>query len=169
MTPRSIGLTGVAFALVLDRATKAAILATASDNPAWIVNVTPFFDLVLLRNDGVSFGLLSGNVAWWGLSLAALVIVAFLLRWLWREASSLNTVGLGLIIGGALGNVMDRFWHGAVTDFLDFHMSGWHWPAFNLADTAIFCGVTILIIGPLAGHAGTPSASLLPSARRSQD
>ena len=68
-----------------------------------------------------------------------------MLYWLWNEADKLTAVGLGLIIGGAVGNAMDRFHYGAVADFFDFHISGHHWPAFNLADSFIFIGVAFLL------------------------
>ncbi len=152
MTPRSIGVAGVAFALILDQVTKAVVLSIGSANPAWLVSVTPFFNIVLVRNDGISFGLLGSNVPWWVLSLVAIAVVAFLLRWLWGEASSFTAAGLGLIVGGALGNVVDRFWYGAVTDFLDFYAHDWHWPAFNFADIAICCGVAVLMVRQLTDH-----------------
>lgn len=145
MTPRVIGVAWGSASLFLDQASKAMALATGSADPIWAIQVAPFFNLVLVRNDGVSFGLLGGHVPWWALSLFALVVIACLLRWLWRETSRGTSTGLGLIIGGAVGNVLDRYRHGAVTDFLDFHAFGWHWPAFNLADVAIFSGVACIL------------------------
>jgi signal peptidase II len=147
VTPRIIGLVLGVVALLLDQISKTVALAAGSADPTWAVPVAPFFNLVLVRNDGVSFGLLGGHVPWWVLSLFALLVIAYLLWWLWRETSSVTSAGLGLIIGGAVGNVLDRYRHGAVTDFLDFHAFGWHWPAFNLADVAIFSGVACLLWG----------------------
>jgi signal peptidase II len=83
----------------------------------------------------------------WALVALTLAIVAVLAVWLARTAQAGLAAALGAVIGGALGNVMDRLIHGAVADFLDFHAFGWHWPAFNLADAAIVCGIGWLILG----------------------
>ena len=88
--------------------------------------------------------MLGGIVPWWGLIALAGVIVAWLLIWLWRAPDRLTAAALGLIIGGALGNVLDRLRYQAVPDFLDFHYRTYHWPSFNLADVAIFCGAALL-------------------------
>lgn len=146
MRTRVSGLTAAAAVFALDQVTKSAVLTASDGVSGWGVEVLPFFSLVMVRNTGVSFGLLSGGIAaWWVLSAVALVVTAFLFRWLWREPSLLVATGLGLIVGGALGNVVDRWRHGAVTDFLDFHAAGWHWPAFNLADVGIVVGVAAII------------------------
>ena len=103
------------------------------------LEVTPFFDLVLVWNQGVSFGLLNGaggSSPWWLIGLAG-AIAALLIAWLWRETRALPQAALWLVLGGALGNVTDRLRFGAVVDFLDFHLGGLHWPAFNVADSAI--------------------------------
>lgn len=141
---RFLGLATIAIAVALDQLTKA--LALASNLAHDPITATPFFNLVLVHNRGMTFGALAGTgTPWWVLSAIAMAIVAVLLRWLWQETSRIASVALGLIIGGAIGNVLDRWRHGAVTDFLDFHVEQWHWPAFNLADVAIFCGVAMLI------------------------
>lgn len=146
MLPRVFGLTAATTAFALDQVTKSAVLAASHGASGWIVEIFLFLNLVMVRNTGVSFGLLSGGIAaWWALSAIALVVTAFLFRWLWGEPSLLVTTGLGLIIGGALGNVVDRWRHGAVIDFLDFHAAGWHWPAFNLADVSIVVGIATII------------------------
>lgn len=146
MRTRVSGLAAAVAVFALDQVTKSAVLTASDGVSGWAVEVLPFFNLVTVRNTGVSFGLLSGGIAaWWVLSAVALVVTAFLCRWLWRERSLLVATGLGLIIGGALGNVVDRWRHGAVTDFLDFHAAGWHWPAFNLADVGIVVGVGAII------------------------
>lgn len=111
--------------------------------------VTPFFNLVLLRNPGVSFGLFQSTFIQsgpWLPSALALGIVAGLSVWLLRTRRCLDAVALGSIIGGALGNVVDRIVRGAVTDFLDFHLAGYHWPAFNMADVAVVTGASLLVL-----------------------
>ncbi|GAB4241539.1 MAG: signal peptidase II [Methyloligellaceae bacterium] len=142
---RRFGVACAAIALALDQASKALALA-ATPRLAGGVEILPVFDLVLVRNSGVSFGLL-GSVPWPALAFIGLIIVAILAAWLWRVQTRLLAGALGLVIGGALGNVLDRARSGAVTDFLDFHLAGYHWPAFNLADIAVVAGTGLLLLG----------------------
>jgi signal peptidase II len=109
--------------------------------------VTAFFDLVLTCNRGMSFGLFNTGQ---GLSvplfsLAAAAIVVILLFWLSRVQSEMLSSAIGMIIGGAVGNVIDRLRFGGVIDFLYFHLGSWYWPAFNVADSAICIGVFIML------------------------
>tara|TARA_R100001129_G_scaffold169519_1_gene138381 strand:- start:3188 stop:3682 length:495 start_codon:yes stop_codon:yes gene_type:complete len=137
-----IGLSAGGIALGFDQTTKAVATANAETLTGG-VSVFPGFNLVFLRNDGVSFGMLSGSVP--GLLVVlALAICCWLMAILLQTRNRIEAAGCGLIIGGALGNVLDRLRQGAVTDFLDFYAGAWHWPAFNLADTFIFCGVAAL-------------------------
>ncbi|MBB6182464.1 signal peptidase II [Pseudorhizobium flavum] len=140
---RGVGIGCALAAFSLDQGTKALALGTPA--LAHGVEVIPVLNLVLVRNHGVSFGMLGGVVPWWGLILLSLAIVAALVVWLWRSETRQASVALGLVIGGALGNVIDRARFQAVTDFLDFHLAGYHWPAFNLADVAVVCGVALLM------------------------
>lgn len=142
-----IGLLISLLALVLDQASKLIMIEILS-SPSRIIPVTPFFNLVLGFNRGVSFGFLGGLGSWGPvvLSSLAIVIVGFLFIWLWKAERALDGAAISLIIGGALGNVLDRVRVGAVTDFLDFFVGPYHWPAFNLADTGIFIGAGILIV-----------------------
>ena len=117
-------------------------------NPPQVIPVFPFFNLVLGFNRGVTFGLLSdlGN---WGplvLSALALAIITFLVVWLHRARNLSETSGLAMVIGGAFGNLVDRLQDGAVTDYLDFYIGQYHWPAFNIADSLIIIGFASLII-----------------------
>jgi signal peptidase II len=119
--------------------------------------VTAFFDLVLTCNRGMSFGLFNSGQ---GLSvplfsLAAVAIVAVLVWWLSRVNSEILASAIGLIVGGAIGNVIDRLRFGGVIDFLYFHLGSWYWPAFNLADSAICIGVIVMLFeGLLARRQG---------------
>lgn len=113
--------------------------------------VAPFFAVVRAWNTGVSFSMFNnfGIKGVYILSGVALIIVALLLKWLKSEKSRLVQVALGFIIGGALGNVIDRIHLGAVFDFLDFYVGDHHWPAFNMADSFICIGAALIIIHSL--------------------
>jgi signal peptidase II len=110
------------------------------------IKLTEFFSLVYVNNNGISFGMFSETenareiFAFLQGSIATILIV-----WLWRIKVKHLAIAVGLIIGGAFGNVIDRIQNGGVTDFLDFHIASYHWPAFNLADSAIFIGVAIVL------------------------
>jgi signal peptidase II len=140
------GLGTALIVLVLDQILKLAVLDLL-DGGARAIVVTPFFNLVLVWNRGVSFGMLQslGAALPWVLAAIALAVVVGLVVWLSRTGQRPVAFGLGLVIGGALGNIVDRARYGAVADFLDFHLAGYHWPAFNLADAAICVGAVILI------------------------
>ena len=128
----------------LDQATKWLVLNYVMIPPR-VIPVTDFFNLVLGYNTGVSFGLF-GEAPAWILMTFTLAIAVGLLVWIKQTDNRLTAAALGLIVGGAMGNLLDRLRQGAVTDFLDFYIGGYHWPAFNLADVAIVCGVGLLLI-----------------------
>jgi lipoprotein signal peptidase len=150
-----LGLPLAAGILVADQATKWWILEVArlpevGQIPIWAAG--PFgLDLTMVWNRGVTFGLLSGDGAWNHVILAALAvaIAAFLLRWMARAENRLTALALGAVVGGAIGNVIDRIRFGAVADFVDAHAWGWHWYVFNVADAAIVCGVVALVADAL--------------------
>lgn len=113
-----------------------------------VVPVTPFFNLVLVYNRGAAFSFLAQADGWQnGLFIAIAVGAAAWILYLLRKHpdATLFCLALSLVLAGALGNVIDRVQYGAVVDFLDFHAAGWHWPAFNVADSAITCGAALLI------------------------
>lgn len=136
--------------LVVDQITKWWIVFTVMQLPQ-VIPVTPFFNLVLGWNRGVSFGMLDSDfqAGVWILSLVAVAISAALGVWLYRADRLRVALSIGLVIGGAVGNVIDRVRWGAVADFLDLHWAGYHWPAFNVADSAITIGALILILDSL--------------------
>ena len=146
MFTRTTGLAGMAGAFAVDQATKAVVNAN-SEALAGGVPVFPGFNLVFLRNDGVTFGLF-GGVPWWALAALAFAIVVWLAVLMARATDRLEALAYGLVVGGALGNVADRLRFGAVTDFLDFYIRGWHWPAFNFSDVAVVGGVLLLLLQP---------------------
>lgn len=119
------------------------------------LRVFPFMDLVMVWNHGVSFGMFSGNSETGRIMLIilALGIVGLLARWLIRVQHRLTAVAIGLVIGGALSNVVDRLSHGAVADFFYFHLGPYYWPAFNVADSAICIGVALLCLESMLSRA----------------
>lgn len=139
---------------VLDQITKQIMIGLVFEPPR-VIEVTSFFNLVPVRNTGVSFGLFGTNteLARWALIGVAVAIMIALLIWLIRAGSKYITVALVLVIGGAVSNVIDRALSGAVIDFLDFHAFGVHWPAFNFADSVIVLGTAMLLYDGLFGPA----------------
>jgi len=161
------GVAVAAAILVLDQLSKWAVTGLLFDpacvtppvtQPGCAVAVLPFFNLALVYNPGVTFGL-GGGAGPLLLSALAIAIAAGLLVWLRRIDSPLLAVAVGGIMGGAVGNVVDRLRFGAVVDFLDVYIPGStlpHWPTFNIADSAIVVGVTLIVIdGLVAGRKKT--------------
>jgi signal peptidase II len=143
---------GVALAsALLDQATKYYFHDLLVVQGKRVIEILPFFNLVTVWNYGVSFGMFNNGSSAQALIFVALSlsIVAALVVWLRRVDQTWVAASLGLVIGGAVGNVIDRLVYGAVFDFLDVHAFGWHWPAFNVADSAITVGVALLVIDSL--------------------
>jgi len=148
-----LGLGCAVIVIALDQLSKWVILTVVMDPPQ-IIEVTKFFNLVLVGNRGVSFGLFASDAMWVQPAFAgfASLVAVFLAVWMRCAANRFLALSLGMVIGGALGNAIDRLWHGAVVDFLDFHVADYHWPAFNVADSAITIGVVFIIVeGFIAG------------------
>jgi len=132
----------------------AAFMNDASDR-----TVGPYLNVVNAWNPGVSFSMLD-NGGLWGtvmLSLFAFIVILFLTNWMFEEKDRVIRFALALIIGGAVGNLLDRIQYGAVFDFLDFHYENWHWPTFNLADVFICIGAFMIVIYSLCTHKKTLS------------
>jgi signal peptidase II len=143
------GLAAAVLVVALDQLSKAAVLGYfAGHGFGEHQTITSFFNLTLTYNRGISFGLFNGGAGFNAavFSIAAAAIVAVLIVWLRRASSPFLAVAIGLIIGGAVGNVIDRLRLGAVVDFLDFHVGALHWPAFNVADSAICIGVAAILL-----------------------
>lgn len=141
-----LGLIAAFGVFIFDQLTKYWV-KTDLLNGRGVIMVTDYFNIVTAWNTGVSFSMFDSYGIWGiiGLSLLALVIVGYLLWWMKNEEKPLLQVALGFIVGGALGNVADRVFLGAVFDFLDFHYAAHHWPAFNAADSFICIGAAIII------------------------
>lgn len=137
-----------ALVIALDQAGK--YLISSSMQLRESIEITPFFNFTLLHNTGAAFSFLSGAGGWqrWFFTVIALGVSAVIVMWLKRlpAADKWQAAALSLIMGGALGNVIDRVRLGYVVDFLDFYYRQWHWPAFNIADSAITVGVAILVL-----------------------
>jgi signal peptidase II len=152
-----IGALAAVVTLVLDQASKYWLLNVLDIAERAPVRVTPFFDLVLQWNIGISFGLLQNDspAAQLALMLVKVVAVIALAIWMARSQTILATIALGLIIGGAIGNAIDRIAYGAVVDFALFHIEiagkTYTWYVFNLADTAIVAGVAALLYDSFIG------------------
>ena len=148
--------------VLLDQITKAVALAYLA--PGVHVHVVPgFVALTLVMNPGLAFGILGTVPAGWRwivavLSLTALVVLARVALRILPEGRGLDHVAVGLIFGGAVGNLIDRLRFGAVVDFVDLHVKSYHWPAFNVADASITIGVTLLALRLMA----RPAASDAP-------
>jgi signal peptidase II len=151
------GLAVAVLAAAIDQATKLWLLFVLDLGGRGIVTLTPFLDLVLTWNTGISYGLFrqEGPLGQW--ALLALKAIAVVLLWIWlsRASSRLTALSLGLIIGGAIGNAIDRFAYGAVADFVLFHITtasfSFKWYVFNLADVAIVAGVVGLLYETVVG------------------
>jgi signal peptidase II len=141
-----------ALAVLLDQAGKLLVFRVLMDTETEIV-VLPVFSLVKTYNTGISFSLLATDhaIGPWVFALLATIIAFGLLIWLSQTADRLPATGLALVVGGAIGNVIDRVREGAVMDFLLFHWKDLAWPAFNLADSFITIGVALLIYDGVFG------------------
>jgi signal peptidase II len=152
---------GSAFALVVvDQIVKVLALQWLSSGR--VVEVAPFMNLVLVYNPGAAFSFLAGASGWQREFFVAVALLAsgWITWMLYRHPGRvLFSVALTLVLGGALGNLIDRLWLGAVIDFLDFHLFGYHWPAFNVADSAISIGAVLLVWDAFRSEAPAPQLS----------
>lgn len=166
---RALALGAALDIVVLDQISKWAVLEgivrpAAGQGPAlgiveWLasgqkldpvrVEILPFFNVVMVWNRGVSFGMLDEGVTPLALVGLAVLITAVFGVWLARTVRGIEATACALVIGGAVGNIIDRVRFGAVADFIDIHVAGWHWPAFNLADSCITLGIALVVIDAL--------------------
>lgn len=153
----ALTLAGACYAA--DQAFKWVMLGVLDFQPGDKITVTPFFDLVMTWNFGISYGLFQAETVrgWLILLVLAILVVGGLIVWLGRVDSRLTAFSLGLIIGGALGNITDRLVHGAVADFFSFHAWGFYWYIFNIADIWIVVGVALLLLDSFLGDRDTQS------------
>ncbi|HEX4764912.1 MAG TPA: signal peptidase II [Lichenihabitans sp.] len=162
---RRLGIGMALVALVIDQSTKLWLLRVFDLPGRQQVRLMPWLDLVMAWNRGISYSLLTADsdAGRWLLIAGTLAAIGLLGVWLWRVHSPLTGVALGLLIGGALGNVIDRIAYGAVADFVYFHVGAFHWYVFNGADCAIVLGVALLLVDMVSPHRET--AAQTPPAR----
>jgi signal peptidase II len=144
------GIFLAAFWIILDQVTKRLVMDMIG-NAGQMIEVLPFFNLVYVWNPGISFGLLQSGTdlgVYILIAIAAMItgLFAFLL---FRAETLFVALACGTIIGGAIGNIIDRILYGAVYDFLDFHAFGYHWPAFNVADSCVLIGIAMIALDSL--------------------
>lgn len=156
------GLLVAAAVMVADQATKFLVLQLVGWQSGAMIRLTPFLDIAIVFNRGVSYGLFpqDSDAGRWMLTAVKLFAALLFIIWLARTHSRLVAASLGLLAGGALGNAIDRTVHGAVVDFISLHVAGWNWYVFNLADMAVVAGVLGLLYDAAFGSAtkSPPSA-----------
>ena len=164
MSKRFAGWLGLSLlTIVLDQWSKLAIVARFAENE--YLPLTDFFNLTLRYNPGAAFSFLAGHDGWqrWFFTVLAVGVSAYLIKLIRQHQSEiLQPASFALIVGGALGNVIDRFHYGRVVDFLDVHIGDLHWPAFNIADSAICLGVTLMIIAEIRRSLATRNTGTRP-------
>ena len=143
-----LGLLLAVLIFAFDQLSKFWILRIINLDEREPIQITPFLDLVMAWNRGVSYGLLETH-AQEALIVLSFIICAVLLVWLARVKHPLQAAAIGIIIGGAIGNALDRILHGAVADFVLLHWGNWNWYVFNVADIAIVAGVALLLYDSL--------------------
>lgn len=141
--------------MALDVLTKLAVVSLMPHRQ--VIPLLDFFNLVHVRNTGAAFSFLADAGGWqrWFLIVLALAISAWLALELRKPQPRLVALGYSLVLGGALANAIERIARGYVVDYLDFYWRGWHWPAFNVADIAISCGVALLLAASFVGRKET--------------
>ncbi|HRN84820.1 MAG TPA: signal peptidase II [Hyphomicrobium sp.] len=150
----ALALKIAAITFVLDQASKAWVLLVYELQDKGRVQVLPFLDLVFVKNTGISYSMLDGDAYSWQIVLATFAVVASIGLWVWLARAGTGRVmtwALGLIIGGALGNAVDRVLIGGVADFFSLHAFGYYWYIFNIADVAIVAGVAALLYESFIG------------------
>ncbi len=166
MTPARLGALGALLTLVLDQATKLLGLFVLDLPVTEPIRLAPFLDLIVVWNRGISYGLFQqhSEAGRWALVALSVAASVGLTVWMLRAEGRLLALALGLVVGGAVGNAIDRVAYGAVFDFIHFHVGSWSWYVFNVADAAIVAGVAGLIYDSLvlekrrAGGAGQPAS-----------
>jgi signal peptidase II len=146
--PRALGLVAAAIVYIADQAVKYVVMGPLALKQALRITILPFFNLTWVENYGVSMGFLTAdsNMMRWALVALTAAISVAVLVWMWREKNRSDVIALGLVLGGALGNITDRVRFGHVIDYADLHFGAWRpFLVFNVGDAAITIGVLILL------------------------
>lgn len=145
------GLLVAALTLLLDQASKLGLIYGTEIRLTYPWAVFSWLDITVVWNKGISYGLFQQDSEGgrWGLTAFMLAAAVFLIFWLKKTENRVEAMGIGMIIGGAIGNAIDRIMHGAVFDFLHFHVGDFSWYVFNIADAAIVLGVVLMLAGPV--------------------
>jgi len=156
-----IGLGVALVVFVLDQGSKMVLIEFLNGLNFEPIRLTVFFNIVMVWNHGVSFGLFGSGeeITRWLLTVFAFAVSIGLVVVMCKQAKALPVVALGLVVGGAVGNAVDRIVYGAVADFFDVHVAGYSWPAFNIADSAITVGVIILVVDALLTPKSAPKVT----------
>ncbi len=158
-----VGLAAAALALAIDQGSKLWLLHVYDLARRQPVRLAPVLDLILAWNRGISYSLFTsgGEAGRYALIAVTIVVIALLLAWLAKARRRVTVLAIGLLIGGALGNLVDRFLYGAVMDFVWFHLGHFSWYVFNAADCAIVAGVALLLVEWVLPE-GPPRAAKMP-------
>lgn len=150
-SPLRLGLIAAAITLVLDQASKLGLIFGTDIRLTYPWALLPWLDFTVVWNYGISYGLFQqdGQAGRWALTAFKIAAAIFLTFWLKKSETKAEALGIGLIIGGAIGNAIDRVLHGAVFDFVHFHVGNFSWYVFNIADAAIVVGVVLMLAGQL--------------------
>ena len=150
-SPLRLGLIAAAITLVLDQASKLGLIFGSDIRLTYPWALLSWLDFTVVWNYGISYGLFQqdGEIGRWILTIFKIVAAIFLTFWLKKSETKVEALGIGLIIGGAIGNAIDRILHGAVFDFVHFHLGGFSWYVFNIADAAIVLGVVLMLWGQI--------------------
>lgn len=158
-----LGLLVAVLVLVADQASKTLVLHWSFDWSVQLYRITPFLDFVALWNYGISYGLFpQGEEGRWVLVAVKVAAALLFAVWLARTHRRLDAIALGLLIGGAIGNAVDRVVYGAVFDFVSLHAFGYRWYVFNLADVAVVVGVGLLLYDTVFNRASNSPPSAAP-------
>ena len=151
MSPRLAGFLLAGATLAIDQANKLWLMNVYDIAARQPVHLVPGLDVVFARNPGISYSLLSATspAARWALVAFTIVATALIAVWLWRTTTLRLALGIGLVLGGALGNAIDRISYGWVADFYYIHVGAFHWYVFNIADVAIVVGVALMLLNSL--------------------
>ena len=136
----------IIFIFLIDRVSKLLIINSAVGSEEYSINVTSFLNLTLIWNEGVAFGLFSfGEKLYYNLLTGFIVLITVIIIWLMFKSKGFERLSFMMIIGGSLGNILDRIYYSAVPDFIDIHINNFHWFIFNVADIFITLGIICLI------------------------